>query len=239
LHVGDRCEADRVREGWDIDLTDEGSAGARPVWYAPDLSAEDLAFQRLYGPWEHYSLGQVRALFEPIGIAWWIAGGYCVEAFTGMPRAHEDIDVSIFRRDIPALRAAVEGRLHIWSAGGGLRPVNGDFPEPREESDQVWLREHALSPWRADVLLNPDLNGQWVSRRDTSFHAPLEVVTWERNGIRYLRPEIALAFKAKLARAKDERDFAVTLPLLDEAARAWLADYLARCEPAHSWRQRL
>jgi carbohydrate kinase (thermoresistant glucokinase family) len=200
---------------------------------------DELEFQRLWGPWEHVSPAQVRALFDPVGISWWIAGGYCIEAFTGVPRQHGDIDVSIFRRDLPVLRAALEGRLHIWSAGDGLRPVNDDFPEPRDTADQVWLREHALSPWRVDVLLNPDLDGRWVSRRDTSFDAPLDDVTWERDGIRYLRPEIALAFKAKLARRKDERDFAATLPLLDGSARAWLADYLDRCEPGHSWRQRL
>lgn len=215
------------------------STGDGLVGYRSDLSEDELTFQRLWGPWEHYSPEQAQALFDPIGIDWWIAGGYAIEAFTGISRSHEDIDVSMFRRDVPALRTALEGRLHIWSAGDGLRPVDDTFPEPRDVADQVWLREHALSPWRADVLLNPDLEGRWVSRRDRSFDAPLVDVTWSRDGIRYLNPEIVLAFKAKLARPKDERDFAVALPMLDVRARVWLADYLGRCEPGHSWRQRL
>jgi aminoglycoside-2''-adenylyltransferase len=210
------------------------------VGYRSDLSAEDLEFQRLYGPWDAFTPAQAKSLFDAIGIRWWIAGGHAVEAFTGLHREHEDIDVSIFRRDVPALRVALRGRLHMWSAGtGGLRPVDDRFPEPAVDADQVWLREHALSPWRADVVLNPDDEGRWVSRRDRSFSAPLDDVTWERDGIRYLRPEIVLAFKAKLARPKDERDFAATLPLLDGPARAWLADYLARKEPEHAWRQAL
>lgn len=210
------------------------------VGYRDDLAADDLEFQRRYGPWEAFTPEQARVLFDEIGIRWWIAGGYAVEAFTGVARQHEDIDVSIFRRDVPVLRAALEGRLHLWSAGSGsLRPVDDRFPEPAADADQIWLREHALSPWRADVVLNPDDDGRWVSRRDPSFVAPLEEVTWELDGIRYLRPEIALAFKAKLARPKDERDFALTLPLLDEAAGRWLADYLARMEPDHAWRQAL
>ncbi len=220
-------------------MTGDTAGGRPPTRYASDLAAETLAFQRLYGPWEPFTPAGARALFDPIGIQWWIAGGYCIEAFTGVSRPHEDIDVSMFRRDIPALRRALEGRLHIWSAGDGLRPVDDDNPEPRASADQVWLREHALSPWRADVLLNPDIDGRWVSRRDRTFSAPLEDVTWVSSGIRYLNPEIALAFKAKLARPKDERDLAVTLPLLDDAARGWLADYLRRCEPEHPWRQRL
>ncbi len=208
--------------------------------YALDLAPDELAFQRLYGPWQHFTPDEVRGIFGPIGIAWWIAGGYAVEAFTGIPRHHEDVDVSIFRRDVPLLRSALEGRFHLWSAGSGnLRPVNDDSPEPAPDADQIWLREHALAPWKADVLLNPDDDGRWVSRRDPSFVAPLDDVTWERDGVRYLRPEIALAFKAKLARPKDERDLSVTLPLLSDSARAWLADFLARIEPEHAWRDRL
>jgi aminoglycoside-2''-adenylyltransferase len=208
------------------------------VGYRSDLAPEDLEFQRLYGPWAAFTPQQARDLFDELGIRWWIAGGYAVEAFTGVPREHEDIDVSIFRRDVPVLRTALNGRLHLWStATGSLRPVDDKFPEPPADADQIWLREHALSPWRADVLLNPDDEGRWVSRRDRSFSAPLEAVTWELDGIRYLRPEIVLAFKAKLARPKDQRDFAATLPLLDGPARAWLADYLARKEPEHEWRQ--
>jgi hypothetical protein len=213
----------------------DGAAG-----YRGDLAPEELDFQRRYGPWEAFTPQQVRKLFDGIGIRWWVAGGYAIEAFTGVPRDHEDIDVSIFRRDVPVLRTALEGRLHLWSAGSGsLRPVDDRFPEPARDADQIWLREHALSPWRADVLLNPDEDGRWVSRREPSFVAPLDHVTWELDEIRYLRPEIALAFKAKLNRPKDERDFAVTAPLLGDAARLWLRDYLARMEPAHAWRRAL
>jgi hypothetical protein len=108
-----------------------------------------------------------------------------------------------------------------------------------DSSDQVWLREHALSPWRADVVLNPDQDGRWVSRRERSFVADLEAVTWERDGIRFLRPEIALSFKAKAVRPKDESDFAATVPLLDDEARGWLAGFLDRVHPGHAWSARL
>ncbi len=100
----------------------------------------------------------------------------------------------------------------------------------------MWIRTHALAPWVADCVLNRDRAGRWVSRRDPEFDAPLEQVTWEREGIRYLKPEIALSFKAKLNRPKDSRDLAVSLPLLDDTARAFLADYLARRDPDHPWR---
>lgn len=155
--------------------TDEGGlapASATSTWYASDLDPEELAFQRLYGPWRPFSVVEADEVFAPLEIPWWIAGGYAIEAFTGVRRHHEDIDVSVFRRDVGVLRAAFEGTFHVWSAGAGMfRPLTDEFPDPHDQSDQVWLREHALAPWRADVLLNPDQDGAWVSRRDGSFAA--------------------------------------------------------------------
>jgi hypothetical protein len=204
------------------------------------VSDEDAEFFRVYGPWEPLTLAEAKDLFDPLGIPWWIAGGLAAEAFHGVAREHEDIDISMFRKDLAVLRPAVEGRFHMWSAGdGALRPVNDRFPEPASNADQVWLREHALAPWRADVVLNADDDGRWISRRDPDFRAPLEQVTWERDGIRYLKPEIVLSFKARLSRPKDEHDFAAIVPRLDSDARAFLADYLARREPDHPWRARL
>jgi hypothetical protein len=107
------------------------------------------------------------------------------------------------------------------------------------DADQVWLRAHALAPWRADVLLNPDQDGRWVNRRDRAHVAPLDAVTWERAGIRYLNPEIVLAFKAKHVRPKDQHDFAAAAPLLDARAREWLSQYLHRKHPGLDWLQRL
>ena len=87
-----------------------------------------------------------------------------------------------------------------------------------------------------DILLNPDRDGQWVNRRLPRHVAPVAEVTWlAADGVRYLRPEIALLFKAKLHRAKDDRDLRVTWPLLSEPARGWLLDALAEVHPAHPW----
>ena len=53
-----------------------------------------------------------------------------------------------------------------------------------------------------------------------------------------LRPEIALLYKAALHRPKDDRDLAVTWPLLDAGARGWLREAVARLYPEHPWRER-
>lgn len=202
----------------------------------PDSDPEDAAFYRRYGPWDPLRPEQVRGFLGSFEGPWWIVGGWAIEAFTGEPRHHEDVDVVIFRRDLPSLRDALK-EFHLWSAGSGaLRPVNDDYPDLHADASQVWVREHALAPWLADIIVNDDDEGLWVNKRWPSQVAPLEDVTWVGDGdIRYLAPELVLLHKARLYRPKDDRDLAVTWPLLDDAQRTWLLDALRVVEPGHSW----
>ena len=103
-------------------------------------------------------------------------------------------------------------------------------------SSQVWVRRSAVDPWVIDLPITPDRDGLWTNKRDPDHVAPLEEVTWvAADGIRYLRPEITLLYKAVLHRPKDDRDLAVTWPLLDAGARDWLREAVARLYPEHPW----
>jgi hypothetical protein len=209
--------------------------------YAEGLDDEELAFQRLYGPWDPLTPSELLAWMDGYTAPWWVVGGYAIEAFTAVQRHHEDIDLVIFAKDLPQLRRHVEGRFHLWSAGAGaLRPVNDDWPEPHLDAGQVWLREHALAPWRVDCILNPDVGGRWQSKRDEAHVADLEDISWvAEDGIRYLDPEIALLFKAKLDRDKDLADLSVAWPLLSPDRQSWLRHAVLRLYPGHAWSDRL
>jgi hypothetical protein len=209
--------------------------------YAEGLDPEELAFQQLYGPVLPSTPADCAELMDGFGYPWWIAGGWAIEAFTGVARPHEDVDLAIFGRDVAALRAQVGGRYHLWSNHGGtLRPINDRFPEPIEGGHQIWLREHALAPWRYDVVLSEDREGRWIFRRDPSLDFELAEVTWvAADGIRYITPEMALAYKAALHRPKDDADLAAVLPLLDHPRRGWLRDTVARLYPGHDWLTRI
>lgn len=66
------------------------------------------------------------------------------------------------------------------------------------------------------MLLTPHDENRWAFHRDTSVVEDIERVTWVADdGITYLRPEVALASKARLARPKDTADFDIVVPLLD------------------------
>jgi hypothetical protein len=93
------------------------------------------------------------------------------------------------------------------------------------------------APWVIDLPLTPDADGRWTNKFLPDHQAPLAEVTWvAEDGIRYLRPEITLFFKARTRRTKDERDFREVMPLLDSEQRTWLIDAIRRAwGPDHPW----
>ncbi|MEV6414603.1 hypothetical protein [Kribbella sp. NPDC051718] len=210
-------------------------------WYADGLDPEELSFQRLYGPVEAATRDEAVEFFGGLGLDWWVAGGWAVEAFTGVSRPHDDLDVSFWRRHVPELVRYADGRYHVWSAGSRkISPLSPEQPEMPDDADQVWLREHALAPWKYDVVLNPDRDGRWVFRRDPSLDFALDEVTWVADdGIRYVNPEMALAYKAQGNRPKDRADLAAALPLLGVARRTWLADMVHHLHPDHAWLEQI
>ena len=212
------------------------AAPAAPA--APEAMSEE-EFERVYGPLEPLSIGEVRTQLEGLDVPWWVAGGWAIEAFTGVARHHEDIDVSVLRRHLAAVRAHLEPHFHLWAASDeGLLHLPHGRAMP-EHAEQLWFREHALAPWRGEVLLNPDVDGRWQFKRDPTLVLTLDEATWERDGVRYLRPELVLAHKARSPRAKDDADLVAALPLLDDAQRSLLADVVARQPHDHPWRARL
>lgn len=198
---------------------------------------EEAEFTCLYGQWAPRTPEDVRDFFDGYGGTWWIAGGWALQAFTGVERHHEDIDPGILRAELPLLRAHVGDCLHLWAAfSGALKPVASDDPDDLPDGcGQLWVRRSAADPWEYDILLGPGTTEEWQYRRDPSVRMPMADALWERDGIRFLQPEIQLLYKARGLRDKDRADFDATLPFLDDRRRAWLAEALRRTIPGHPW----
>ncbi len=201
-----------------------------------DLDKAELA--RLYGPWKSHTPADVAALLDGYAGLWWMSGGWAIEAFTGIHRDHDDTDLSILRADLGQLCSYLSERdMDVWAASdGALLPL---FPGANVGlpigTNQVWTRRGATEPWEFDILLAPGTPTTWVYRRDRHLTMPMDEALWTQDGVRYLRPEIQLLYKAAGHRPKDEADFQATAPLLDPARRVWLRGALSRTLPGHPW----
>ena len=201
---------------------------------------DDAEIARWYGPWAASTPSDMAALFDGIAIPWWIFGGWAIEAFTGRSRPHGDVDVAIFRSDLPALLDHLGPRVCVWSmTDGTLSPLRKPEDLP-DGGRQLWIRRDGASPWLADVGLTPHEGTTWISVRDERIRLPLEQATFvAADGIRYLAPAATLHWKARLNRTKDQDDLAATLPLLQTAEIAWLREATALAHPGHPWLARL
>jgi hypothetical protein len=184
-------------------------------------------------PWQAWSPEDAAARLAGVTVPWCVAAGWAVDLFRGeVTRPHEDLEITIAADGFPAIRAVladlewdVPGDEHLW-------------PEHSPAFDvyhQTWGRD-AGGVYRIDVFREPHEGDTWICRRDPAITRPFsELIKHTAGGVPYLVPEVALLFKAKRARPKDEHDFAGALPLLSPDARAWLAGALTRVHPGHPW----
>ncbi|KRF17221.1 hypothetical protein ASG90_07895 [Nocardioides sp. Soil797] len=193
-------------------------------------------FDRWYGGWDPLDPTTIGAFMEGFDRPWWVIGGWSLEAFSGVSRHHEDLDISILSSDADAFRLFLGERWTAWNVDESwFRPFDARFVGVRPDS-QVWVRRDARSPWILDVPLTPSTDGRWSNKRNPGHTENLADVTWVApDGLRYAKPEVSLMFKAAQVREKDRRDAEVVLPMLDGPARRWLRDAVARFQPDHPW----
>lgn len=193
---------------------------------------------RLYGPWQARTPHEAADLLSSYPGRWWIAGGWAIEAFSGVHRPHDDVDPSIPRSDVSLLREHLAGCLDVWSADSGtFRPLLGKADDEAlpDTCENLWLRASGADAWQYDVILMDTTPTTWTFKRDARISLPIDSILWTRDGIDYLRPEVQLLHKANSLRPKDRDDFAVCVPLLDAPARQWLKNALKIAHPGHTW----
>jgi hypothetical protein len=111
---------------------------------------------RWYGGFDPLDPGSIRDFMDGFDRPWWIIGGWSIEAFTGVPRDHEDMDISILSSDATAFRLFLGDRWNPWNVDDGwFRPFDERFPDVRPDS-QLWVRRDAASRWVLDVPFTPD-----------------------------------------------------------------------------------
>jgi hypothetical protein len=197
------------------------------VLFRPDLAAWD--------PWHPRVLAERLA---GVDVPWYVAAGWAVDLFLGglflggQTREHGDLEIGIpaDRFDEVARRF---GDCEFFAVGDGQAAAYSSAPA---HFHQTWARERATGKWRFDVFREPGEGDTWICRRDAAIRLPYErLIARTTDGIPYCQPEVALLFKAKNPRDKDEADFARVLPSLDLGRRSWLREALTKVHPGHHW----
>jgi uncharacterized protein (DUF952 family) len=181
---------------------------------------------------------------------WWVAGGWALDLVLGYKtRPHADLEISMLACDQQALFDHLRGwDLRLAAPGQSLPPWDGS--RIQSPFHQVWARrgagrpstpeEFAGDPTMLGFLLEQSRADRWVYRRHHGVSRLLrQVGVITTGGVPVVAPEIALLFKAKAPRFKDQRDFDRVLPHLDRAARGWLASALEQAYPGHPWHARV
>ena len=191
--------------------------------------------------WEPLANEELKRLFADIEAPWWIAGGRSLDLFLRHDtRSHQDVDVSILRRDQKAFRE----RLGSWDVQiaheGTFVPWKRGEEITAPERHEVWAREKPDGPWKVELLLEESEGTRWTYRRDDRIGLNVaDLGRSDERDIPFLRPEVTLLYKSKAPRPVDETDFLYVLPRLDVAQRSWLSAAIYTLDPKHRWLERL
>jgi aminoglycoside-2''-adenylyltransferase len=198
------------------------------------MSLDTGSFEPDLAMWEPWRPHELAVRLEGVEASWYVLAGWALDLFQGrQTRTHEDIEIGVSEHEFGAIREALSD-LELFVVGDGRAwPITESTLAAHR---QTWAREPETGLWRLDVIRERWDGRMWVFARDPRIRVPGDALVLRTgDGIPFIRPEIALLFKAKTPRPKDESDFKAVLPLLAQESRAWLAGSLALVHPGHRW----
>jgi hypothetical protein len=179
---------------------------------------------------------QISAIMRDFKPSWFIAGGWAIDLFLGKEtRAHQDIEIAIFRKDQTA--------LHDYFDGWLLQKIVNGKQVVWDRGERLILPTHEIScfnetvqPPQIEILLNESTETEWLYRRNQKIRRSLFKIQLESSsGVKFLCPEVVLLYKSKNPRAKDKQDFQAVVKHLDAEQREWLKDAIQMCDREHLW----
>ena len=191
--------------------------------------------------WDPWAPAECAARLAGVDARWCVVGGWALDLFVGeTTRAHGDLEIAVPREEFAPVRDALADYEFFIADSGKLWPLDTS-DELFNTRHQTWVRDPATMTWKVDVMREPGAVDTWVFRRDERIRRPYaDVVLRTTDGIPFMRPDLALLFKARDPRAKDDADFARVAPLLAPDDKHRLAETLvALYGDTHRWLDQL
>ena len=187
--------------------------------------------------WDAWTPAEVAERLRGVSAPWYVLAGWALDLFIGrQTREHADLEIGVPADRFEEIRSALGAFEFVVVGDGQAWPV---AEETLRAHRQTWVREED-GPWHLDVVREAWDGEVWVFRRDERIRLPApSLISRTTEGIPFVRPEVALLFKARAPRPKDTADFQLVLPHLDAAQRRWLGDALALTHPGHVWLKEL
>jgi hypothetical protein len=179
---------------------------------------------------------QVNGFMVDFPRPWFICGGWAIDLFLETEtRQHSDIEIGIFRSDQAVMAAYLKG----WFLDK-IVPGNPSRKEPWGKGEYLQIPIHEVyavkGELRLEILLNEGEGTDWLFRRDQRVKASASSLVGTYDGIPYLNPQVALLYKARNPRDKDQADLRNVLPKMTKEAKTWLQQSIRNSEGAnHLW----
>jgi hypothetical protein len=186
--------------------------------------------------WNPLPIADAATRFGPHGIAWWVAGGHAIDLFLGWEsRAHDDLDLEMFRGDANSLGEVFDGWDLVAVSDDGSEAWRPDAALAADVY-AVWVRPSSDAPWAVEIMFADGGLSVWKYRRDNSITMDgHRLVRMSPDGVPYGAPEVQLLYKSSQRRPKDDADLVRTLHLMTQDQKEWLLGALAKIQTTHPW----
>ncbi len=184
--------------------------------------------------WDPWTPEEVASRLSGTGARWYVVAGWAIDLFVGQEsRQHDDIEIGVPVEDFQVIRECFANYDFDVVDSGRRWPLTSDA---FASTFQTWLRDRKTGEYHLDVFREPHSGSEWICRRDERIRMPYSLlIRRSADGIPYMSPEVALLFKARGLREKDQADFDRVLPLLSPQQIDWLRVNLDLVHPHHAW----
>jgi hypothetical protein len=204
------------------------------------------------------TLAKIAEVMDASGLDWFVVAGWAMDLFIGKKtREHKDIEISIWRDQIPLLfERFSQNQIDMVIGHKRYEILNKDSVV--DKRGHLILREVSVGGETLDIELftTERKNGHWLFRKQNEVQAPLnEAVLTSAMGPKYLAPQFVLLYKAWFFPTMDQAikdmpteadflrkcwstdcsDFDSASPLLSKTQSAQLKELLHKFTPGIPW----